>query len=93
MNRIIKLSKENVPIEWKQYGCKRILDVEEICEPLFKKVKENKGLGINNEIKINKIVKEKRSKGLILNSPSNKTLKRYNNDVQIKGILENEISL
>ena len=60
MPRIIKLSKENAPNEQKHYGCKQILDIDKTCKPLLKKLKENKALDISNEIKISKIVKERK---------------------------------
>ena len=55
--KITKMKIENAPNTWNQKGRKRMLTAEETCNPAFKRLKENKGLGVDNEMQIKDLIK------------------------------------
>ena len=65
--------------------------MNELCQPIFKKLKTNKGLGASNKVEVKNIIKEKKQAGDIVNSPSKKTMSRCNYGIAIlvyEGILQ-----
>ena len=60
--KLVKLDKENVPKDWIQKGQKRALTAEEICNPVFKWLKENVGLSASDQLEIKNIINDNKAK-------------------------------